>query len=171
MRTEDPSSDGPLDLPEAVISDADFVRAFDVAPADVFNTDTWNNGADLAGLSAHLNREIEEAQRIHDHTRDAIRDVIFPRLKESPFAPSSVGLFQATAEEIEKAARTQLFAGGVEAVDGTRIVIDMLPLTTIQIGVVSYVIQLAAERVRAQDVHEHIDNRPHGWQTFGLRYS
>ncbi len=130
--------DGHLELSEDAISEADFTRAFDLNPADVFDIDTWDaDAANLAGLSDRLNYEIEQAQRLHIDTRDAIRNVIFARLKESPYAPSSVGLFRATTSEIESVARGALFNGSVEAVDGTNTVIDMLPLTVVQIGVVS----------------------------------
>lgn len=135
MEGQDEQQQAPLELPDTVISDLDFNEAFDESLADFANLDTWSSASDLAGLSERLQQEIQEAQRVHNDTRGTIRDAIIPRLKESPFAPPNVGLYRATPSEVEKALRGWLFAGKVEAVDGTNTIIDMLPITIVQIGV------------------------------------
>jgi hypothetical protein len=90
-------------------------------------------------LYGRLEREIEEALRQENRVRDRIRELVFPRLRSRPGAPRGAGVWQARVEAVQQAHRF-LFAGHIEACDGTSVVHDTLPVTIAQIGVclVSY---------------------------------
>jgi hypothetical protein len=83
-----------------------------------------------------LASEIQEAVRQETLMQHQIRREIFPRLKTRPGAPAQAGVYRVSVEDIERTHSTLLFAGGVEATDGTVVPFDTLPVTITQIGVV-----------------------------------
>ncbi len=135
LSDSDNVSDGPLELGEDVVTRDEFLEAFDKTFDEAINVDVWET--DETAVAGRLEREIEHAQSVHNELRSTIRDVIVPRLSESPFRPPDVGIFSVKPEEIEQFLRGILFAGHVEAVDGTSKMLDMLPLSIVQLGICS----------------------------------
>lgn len=129
------ANDDPL-----VISDDDFREQFGEGLADTLNLGTWQQGADLAGLSRRLHAEITDAVAQEREAIAFIRREVFPRLAKQHDAPAAAGVYQATPDLIERALRNSLFNGCVEACDGTVSEHDTLVLTVTQLGVclVSY---------------------------------
>ena len=125
---------------DAVISGAEWERAYGEKIEHMLNLDTWKSGDDLPGLLERLDREIGEALSQEDNLQRQIRDLLFPRIGKQKGAPKNAGVYQATADQLDRVYRKILFNGGVEACDGTSLVHDTLPMTIIQIGVclVSY---------------------------------
>lgn len=123
-----------------VITAAEFQRAFGEPLSSTFDLSRFQSGENLAGLTDRLQREIEEAHRVEDAARTTIRKEIFPRIAtwaDAPKGKAAAGVFQAKPEEVDSALHGVLFAGHVEAVDGTSVVLDALPITIAQIGVCS----------------------------------
>ena len=132
----------PLDLnegQEAIASD-EYAAAYGEELSHTLDLDTWHSGDQLAELYQRLELEVEKAVQQEDETRERVRKIIFPLLRNRRSAPAGAGVYQTTAGEIERAHRGYLFNGAVEACDGNSIPYDTLPLTIVQIGVclVSY---------------------------------
>lgn len=125
--------------PEAVGAD-EFEAAFGERFAEVLDLDTWRPGEDLASAYGRLEEEIHRAVEQENRTRERVREIVFPRLRERAGAPPNVGVYGAGVEHVERVHNGLLFSGGVEACDGTSVVHDTLPITIAQIGVtlVSY---------------------------------
>jgi hypothetical protein len=114
-----------------------FEREFAEKLDEVLDLKTWSSGPDFPALYERLDREVEEAARQEDRTAQAIRDRIFPWIKDRTRrnAPPLAGHHQLSPEVVEKVHRTTLFTGDVEACDGTVLVHDSVALTIIQLGV------------------------------------
>jgi hypothetical protein len=131
------ASDRPV--PEAVGS-SEFESAFGEKFAEVLDLGTWSPGEDLASAYGRLEEEIQRAVEQENRTRERVREIVFPQIREREGAPPSAGVYGAGVEHVEKVHNGLLFNGGVEACDGTSVVHDTLPITIAQIGVtlVSY---------------------------------
>ena len=122
-------------------TDADeFNSSFGESLDNALDLETWDRGENLANLYGRLEKEIATAVEQEDTTRERVRNIVFPRLREHPNAPDCAGVFETNVTHIEKAHRGLLFTGQVEACDGTSVPFDTLPITIVQIGVctVSY---------------------------------
>lgn len=134
-----PVPPGPLVRPAEIGAD-DFVASYGEPLARLLDLDTWERGADLAGIFARLEQEIGQALEQEDEICARIRQVIFPQLFARRQAPPGAGVFQATTTDLKTAHYAVLFNGAVEACYGTYADHDTLPLSITQIGVclVSY---------------------------------
>jgi hypothetical protein len=123
------------------VSAEEYREAFGEDITRTLDLETWKTGEDLSEVYARLEAEVREAVEQENRTREEIRRLVFPQLKERPGAPKHAGApYACKRADLEKIQRGLLFNGGVEACDGTRQVHDTLPLTIYQIGVslVSY---------------------------------
>ncbi|MFC1993110.1 hypothetical protein ACFLV3_04810 [Chloroflexota bacterium] len=131
-----------LDMREQLetIPPDEYSKAYGEELSKTLDLDTWHTNDDFVGFYAQLEEEIKEAVQREDEMRGRIRKIIFPQLKNRNGAPSNSGVYQSTADQIERVHRGYLFNGSVEACDGNSIPHDTLPLTIVQIGVslVSY---------------------------------
>lgn len=118
------------------LSATDYELAHGEKLAAALNLDTWRPGSDLVRMYERLSLEIRDAVRQETLVQQQIRREIFPRLRSRKGAPATAGIWKAPVEKIERMHSTLLFAGGVEAVDGTVVPFDTLPVTITQIGVV-----------------------------------
>ena len=136
------ASTQPLELSgdrETILTD-EYAAAYGEELSRTLNLDTWHSGDELMELYERLDAEVQKAIEQEDETRNRIRNIIFPRLRNRQNAPACAGVYQTKTSEIEQAHRGYLFNGTVEACDGNSIPYDTLPLTIVQIGVclVSY---------------------------------
>jgi hypothetical protein len=120
-----------------------FEREFGESLARVLDLDTWHSGTDLEHLyeRLQLDAEVGQALQQEDRVAEAIRTKLFPELrKRGVDLPPLAGHHRLEIDDLEKIHRGTLFAGQVEACDGTVQVHDSLALTIIQlgVGVVSY---------------------------------
>jgi hypothetical protein len=119
-----------------------FEREFKEKLEKVLDLRTWSSGPDFPALYEGLEREVEEAARQDDRVARAIRDQVFPWIKDRTRrnVPPLAGHHELSPEVLEKIHRTTLFTGEVEACDGTVLVHESIALTIIQLGVclVSY---------------------------------
>jgi len=135
--SEPPDADaGPLPAADpAEVTAGDFRAGFGEELARVLDISAWETGWDLTREYGRIEREVREALRGETEVQRRTRAELFPRL----FAAGG-GVYEARRDVMEAIHRGVLFAGGVEACDGTVEVHDTLPLTIYQIGVslVSY---------------------------------
>jgi hypothetical protein len=127
----------PQDNLEPPAADADFERQFGEPLRRVLDLDTWHPGSDIPALYERLDREIRSAVEQEDRVVGGLRAAVVPRIKDRSRkgAPPLAGVWNVSLETLEKVHRTTLFAGEVEACDGTVLVHDSLALTIIQLGV------------------------------------
>jgi hypothetical protein len=139
MLDEMPDGDEPIAATETDLrtdgESADFESAYGEPFSKTLDLETWTIGEDLAAAYTKLEREVAEAVRQEDEYRRVVREVVFPHLKTSPYAPPNAGVYTVDRADLERIHRGLLFNGGVEACDGTSVVHDTIPLTITQIGV------------------------------------
>jgi hypothetical protein len=118
-------------------SSEEFERAFGESLGRVLDLATWSPGSDLPALYERLDAEITSALAQEDRVMGALRAQVFPMVGDHarPGAPPLAGVHRLSVETVEKLHRTVLFAGEVEACDGTVLVHDAIALTIIQLGV------------------------------------
>jgi hypothetical protein len=114
----------------------EFTAAYGEPLARTLDLATWRPGEDIAELYARLDREVAEALAQGDRTRDGVRRVVLPQIAGRAGAPRGAGLYQATARHLESQHQGLLFAGEVEACDGTMVPHETLALSITAIGVV-----------------------------------
>jgi hypothetical protein len=110
----------------------------DVLTQDVLralNIDTWMSGLDMATLEARMEQEIELAIRNEEQMIPILRSRLERDLRSMPGLPRGAGLYSVTPRMIREACETVLFNGLVEACDGSRLLIDTLPITILNIGI------------------------------------
>jgi hypothetical protein len=112
-------------------SDETLAREF----ADALNLSNWTSGERLGDLSARLERHVALAARHEGEMGPKIISVLRETLQSAPDRSRESGVWDLTPELITAACRNILFNGNVEACDGTRIVVNTLPITVVQIGI------------------------------------
>ena len=135
-----PQSAGPGSVQDPRSSIPEFEESYGESFQKTLDLSTWTLGENLADTYDRLEKEITEAITQSRRSRKAVRDTLFSRISEAPFAPKNAGVYQARSKDLEMIHRGLLFNGGVEACDGISVVHDTIPLTITQIGVclVSY---------------------------------
>ncbi|MCW3052306.1 MAG: hypothetical protein JWN14_1476 [Chthonomonadales bacterium] len=115
----------------------DFADTFGEPIRHVLDITTWNDGHDLATLYDKLNQMVAESIAQDNRTRESIRQLILPRLRDGSdrFAPPNAGLYKITPKQIAEIHRGLLFNGATECCDGTVAAHDSLLLTVVQIGI------------------------------------
>lgn len=128
------------DSTEGVIGDAEIKSAFGEDLAQTLNIETWSDAIDWEGAVDRIKVEIDSAVQREDRLKTTIRNELLPRISTRPNAPPEAGVYKTTPAELESVHIGLLFPGRVEAVDGTSITYDSLPLDIVQLGVaiVSY---------------------------------
>ena len=115
--------------------DQAFHAAFGEHLADVLDIGSWRTGENLAEVYERVATEVEAALRQEKRVREPLRQRVFARLREGPGAPSGAGVYRASVEDLKRVHQGLLFAGAVEACDGTQHTHDTLPLTVTQLGI------------------------------------
>ncbi len=122
------------------VGDGEYQEAFGEDLAKTLDVDTWATGIDWEGAVARLKTEITAALGREESLRATVRKEILPLLGKKAELADVGGVYRTTAGEIAKVHEGLLFPGRVEAIDGTSVSHDTLPLGITQIGiaVVSY---------------------------------
>jgi len=128
------------DVKELFVGDREYSDAFGEDLARTLDVDTWATGIDWEGAIARLRSEIEAAVHREEFLRETVRRDVLPKIGKAPGAPAEAGVYMANPDELAKVHEGLLFPGQVEAIDGTSVSHDTLPLGITQIGVavVSY---------------------------------
>jgi hypothetical protein len=155
-----PDSNGAADN-STQVEDA-FRKAFGEPLAQTLDLNTWRQAGRLGDLFGQLQQEISSAQELETAARRAIRDKVFPRLREQLNAPSCAGVFKTKKRELEAVQRGLLFTGAVEACSGVAVTHESLALSITQVGVclVSYHADRGSwvHRLYRRDLRESIDD-------------
>jgi hypothetical protein len=128
------------DVQDLFVGDREYAEAFGEDLARTLDVDTWATGVDWEGAIARLRNEIEAAVHREESLRETVRREVLPRIGKSAASPAEAGLYLVNPDELSKVHEGLLFPGQVEAIDGTSVSHDTLPLGITQIGiaVVSY---------------------------------
>jgi hypothetical protein len=120
----------------SVVTDDQYVATHGERLEDTLDLANWQSGHDLDVMYERLRSEVASSVKKEQEMELRIRDHIFPMLRKQRIGiPDSAGVYQARVEQIEDVHAKLLFNGGVEAVDGTVVSHDTLPVTITQIGV------------------------------------
>src|SRR6267378_115969 len=125
---------------ESLLGDTDFKEAFGEDLKSTLDIDKWATGIDWESAVARFDTEVAAAVGQEQRLRQTIRDEVLPRLGHTPHALPEAGVYRAQAAELTTVHDGLLFPGRTEAVDGTSVSYDSLPIGITQIGiaVVSY---------------------------------
>jgi hypothetical protein len=103
--------------------------------AAALDLSTWTSGERLNELSDRLERDVALAARHESEMGPKLIAMLRESLHTAPDRSSESGVYDLTPDHIVAACRNVLFNGNVEACDGTRIVVNTLPVTVFQIGI------------------------------------
>jgi len=125
---------------EPLLGAVEFREAFGENIESTLDIDKWSTGIDWESAVARFKNEISAAVGQEERLRQTIRREILPRLGHADHAPPEAGVYKAEATELDGPRQPALPPGRTEAVDGTSVSYDSLPLGITQIGiaVVSY---------------------------------
>jgi hypothetical protein len=118
-----------------VAGDSEYDEALAREFATALDLSTWTSGEKLAELSERLERDVALAARHEGEMGPKIISVLREQLPSAPDRSSESGIYDLSPDVITGACRNVLFNGNVEACDGTRIVVNTLPVTVFQIGI------------------------------------
>jgi hypothetical protein len=143
------------DAAPQVLGEAEFKAHFGEGLQSIIDVDKWPTGLDWEAAVERFRTEISFAVKQEAELRDKIRDTLLPQLGRGPGDPAA-GVFRARPDELAAVHGGLLFPGNVEAVDGTSVSYDSLPIGITQIGValVSYGGSSAtfAQRIYRKDI-------------------
>lgn len=118
----------------------DFLEVFGEPLSAALDLGSWRPSEDLGELFGRLQSEIESAIEQDLPARQAIRDNVFPRLRDRKRAPPGAGAYRVSQHELDEVQRGLLFRGAVEACNGIAVTHEALSLSVTQVGIclVSY---------------------------------
>lgn len=96
----------------------------------------WKKGVEALKDYHRLEAEITAAEEISAEVRKAIREWIFPAIREADGAPKAAGVWRLTPADVESTHRNVLMNGLVEGCDGNVHVVNTMALQIVQIAVV-----------------------------------
>lgn len=96
----------------------------------------WRKGVDALCDYQRVETEVATAETTSAEVRRAVRDAIFPALRESRSNVKDTGVWKLSAEDIERTQRDVLMNGLVEGCDGNVHIFNTMALQIVQIAVV-----------------------------------
>jgi hypothetical protein len=118
------------------MGNAEFARVYGESLGQALDLTTWRPGEDIADLYERLEREVAAALAQSDDLRADLRAMVFANIGAASPEPIGAGVYQATPQQLERVHHGLLFAGHVEACDGSSATHDSLVLTVTSLGVV-----------------------------------
>jgi hypothetical protein len=115
------------DGPEFESLETDFQAALDL--------NSWTSGERMDELANRLEREVETAAQFEEVMAPRLLKVLEEKLPTAADASRESGVYSLTPDNVTAALRNILFNGNVEACDGTRVTVNTLPVTVVQIGI------------------------------------
>jgi hypothetical protein len=97
----------------------------------------WKKGVEALKDYDKLEAEVTAAEEISVEVRKAIREKIFPAIRETEGAPKDAGVWRLTQADIAQTHRDVLMNGLVEGCDGNVHVVNTMALQIVQIAVVA----------------------------------
>lgn len=96
---------------------------------------TWEPAHRLAEKLDQLTEDIFDAMKSEEAVKRRIREEVLPRLAAVPQAPPNAGFYSVEMADLRRVQEQVLFNGLTQAVDGTSVIFDTLPVRVVQIGV------------------------------------
>ncbi|QSQ14824.1 hypothetical protein [Myxococcus landrumensis] len=121
--------------PEALQGDDNFLADYGEDMSRTLNLDTWLPENAVEQMMALLKREISDAVNAEDALRSRIRHEVLPLIRGHPGGPQEAGVYSAEPAQFESIYQSLLFAGRVEAVNGSFASYESLPMGITQIGI------------------------------------
>jgi hypothetical protein len=125
----------PPEEEEELVGDDEYREVFKEELASTLDLDRWSTGLDLDKVMDRFRREIAHAVKKEGRLRAVVRAELFPRLRTRQQAFPEAGLYRVTPEDLTLIHDRLLFRGRVDAVCGSHISHDSLPIGISQLGV------------------------------------
>jgi len=113
----------------------EFKKSYGEEFSNTIDLDTWRVGENLADLYPQIEEEIKKAKRDEFKTHQALRDNVFPRIKEKATFDNAGLHSDVDVSTIEKVHKGFLFNGAVTACGSVSAVFDSVPISITQIGI------------------------------------
>jgi hypothetical protein len=97
----------------------------------------WKKGIEALKDYDRLESEVSAADSISAEVRKAIRETVFPAIRQAQEAPKSAGVWRLTPQDIEQTQRDVLMNGLVEGCDGNVHVLNTMAIQIVQIAVIA----------------------------------
>ncbi|MDI3470717.1 MAG: hypothetical protein OJF62_002780 [Pseudolabrys sp.] len=120
---------------QSATTNDDYERATGETLQKTLDIDSWNPANRLAETYGRFEREVADAVKTERLVRSEIRKHVLPLLSRALGAPRNAGHFKATLAQLRDVQNKVLFNGLTEAVDGTSVVFETLPVKMVQIGI------------------------------------
>jgi hypothetical protein len=95
---------------------------------ETLNIDSWEPAHRLAEAYGRFEREVADAVRTEALVRRDVRKQVLPLLSRTPHAPPAAGHYFVSPAQLRDVQRKVLFNGLTQAVDGTSVPFESLPL-------------------------------------------
>lgn len=118
-----------------LFGDDDYRETFGEDVTSVLDLDRWSSGLDLDKVMERFRSEIAGAMHKEGRLRTLVRNEILPRLSTRSGMLPEAGVYKVTPEELSLIHERLLFQGKVDAVAGSSVNHDSLPIGISQIGV------------------------------------
>ncbi len=113
----------------------EFKKSYGEDFSNTIDIDTWRIGENLAELYPAIEQEILRAKKDEIKTHKALRETVFPRIKEKASFENAGLHSNINSETLAKIHRGFLFNGAVTACGSVSAVFDSVPISITQIGV------------------------------------
>lgn len=137
-RSDSRASDDPSEWSDeqgSSFNEDDYERATGETLSATLDIDSWEPAHHLAEAYGRLEREIADAVQAENLVRREVRQQVLPRLAKAQGAPSGAGHYSVTMQQLRDVQNDVLFNGLTQAVDGTSVVFNTLPVKMVQIGI------------------------------------
>ncbi|WP_338865483.1 hypothetical protein [Myxococcus stipitatus] len=121
--------------PDELQGDDNFLADYGEDMGRTLDLDTWLPEFALEQVMDRLTREISQSVNTEDKLRARIRQEILPLIRGHPGGPEEAGVYSAEPAQFEAIYQSLLFAGRVEAVNGSFASYESLPMGITQIGI------------------------------------
>lgn len=116
-------------------ADREFDRGLDIEFTEALNLDNWSSGHRMNELTERLEREVHAALRDEASIGPRIVETLQAGLSSATDSSVESGIYSLTPDDVTGALRNIIFNGNLEACDGTRVTVNTLPLSVVQIGI------------------------------------
>jgi hypothetical protein len=115
--------------------DDDYERVTGETLQRTLDIESWDPAHRLAETYGRFEREVANAVQTEKLVRAEIREQVLPLLSRAPGAPRNAGHYGVTVPQLREVQNKVLFNGLTEAVDGTSVVFETLPVKMVQLGI------------------------------------
>jgi hypothetical protein len=115
--------------------DVEFDRGLEEEFIEALDLNNWSSGPRMNELSERLEREVSTAIRDEATAGPRILDTLQRSLAAATDRTPEAGIYSLSPDNVSAALRNVVFNGNLEACDGTRVTVNTLPISIVQIGI------------------------------------